>query len=241
MNCSSKKFSNSLFTARCYEEAEKCGLPLYCAFMKRFDPTYRAVTLRAKGGEIGKLQIVKTIARDSPYPDVSCLVGTGGIFHDFGIHDVDWILNITGEAPHTVFALAHAFHDDMKAIGDVDTAGVIMKFPSGVIAQMDMSREAVYGYDQRVEVFGSKGMLTGQNTCPTGAVMCNKDGITNDKFHVSFPQRYVEAYAAEMEHFLDVVFKKVEAEVTKNDALLVNRVAEAIDQSWKTGKPVTIE
>ena len=208
--------------------------------MKRFDPTYRAVTLRAKGGEIGELQIIKTISRDSPYPGVSCLANSSGIFHDFGIHDVDNILNITGEVPHTVFALGHAFHDDMKGTGDVDTAGVLMRFPSGVIGQMDLSREAVYGYDNRVEVFGSKGMLTGQNTCPTGAVMCNKDGITTDKFHFSFPQRYAEAYAAEMEHFLDVVSKNVEAEVTKKDALLVNRVVAAIHQSWKTGKSVTI-
>ena len=229
------------FSVRCYEEAESRGLPLFCAFQRRFDPTQRSVILKAKSGEIGQVQVIKTTSRDSPFPGINYLATSGGIFQDCSVHDVDVILNITGEAPKTVFVLGSAFHAEIGAIGDTDTVAIMMKFPSGVIGQIDLSRHAAYGYDQRLEVLGSKGMLQSHNPRPNAMVTSNEKGINFGKTYFDGTSRYVEAYAGEMEHFLDIIAKKAEPEVTKEGVLRVLRTLNAMETSWKTGQPVTID
>ncbi|XP_076315899.1 putative oxidoreductase YrbE [Tachypleus tridentatus] len=130
---------------------------------------------------------------------------SGGLFHDCAIHDIDLICWILGELPTSVYAHSHAFNSLFKDIDDFDTAGIVMNFPSGVISLTDLSRSAVYGYDQRIEVFGSKGMLNSGNIRPTGVVSHCSNGSTAVPICYSFASRYNDAYSFEIEHFLDTV------------------------------------
>lgn len=220
--------------------AESHNIPLLCAFNRRFDPTISSVNDRVKNNDIGKLQVIKTTSRDSPLPSIDYLKISGGIFHDCCVHDVDVICWIMGESPHTVFCLAHAFHSEIGALNDVDTVGVVMKFPSGAIGQIDLSRHAVYGYDQRVEVFGASGMLTCDNSSALASTHSHTAGSSQHPIKFSFPQRYAEAYNVEMNHFINVIKKKENLLVSKDDVLRSFNIVEAIEKSYHTGKPVTL-
>lgn len=224
----------------CYKVADNQNLPLLCAFNRRFDPTIRSVFDRVRKDDIGNVQVVKTTSRDSPLPSEGFLRISGGIFHDCCVHDVDIICWMLGEAPHTVFCLAHAFHSHIGAMNDVDTVGVVMKFPSGAIGQIDLSRHAVYGYDQRVEVFGSGGMLTSDNQSTLGATYFHTTGSTQNPIKFSFPQRYSEAYDLELNHFIDVIKQKDDLLISKDDVLRSFNVVEAIEKSFQTGQPVSL-
>ncbi|XP_058954172.1 myo-inositol 2-dehydrogenase-like [Pocillopora verrucosa] len=224
----------------CYKEADNQHLPLLCAFNRRFDPTVRSVFDRVRKDDIGNIQVVKTTSRDSAPPSEGYIRISGGIFHDSCVHDVDLLCWMLGEAPHTVFCLAHAFHAHIGAMNDVDTVGVVMKFPSGAIGQIDMSRHAVYGYDQRVEVFGSGGMLTSDNQSSLCATYFHASGSTQNPIKVSFPQRYSQAYELEMNHFIDVIKHKDNLLISKDDVLRSFTVVEAIEKSFRTGKPVSL-
>ena len=195
---------------------------------------------RVKNDDIGKVQVIKTTSRDSPLPSIDFLKISGGIFHDCCVHDVDVICWIMGESPHTVFCLAHAFHSDIGALNDVDTVGVVMKFPSGAIGQIDLSRHAVYGYDQRVEVFGASGMLTSDNCTALSSTHFHAAGSSQHPIKFSFPQRYAEAYDVQMNHFINVIKKKENLVITKDDVIRSFHVVDAIEKSFQSGKPVTL-
>ena len=195
---------------------------------------------RVKNNDIGKVQVIKTTSRDSPLPAIEFLKISGGIFHDCCVHDVDVICWIMGEAPQTVFCLAHAFHSEIEELNDVDTVGVVMKFPSGAIGQIDLSRHAVYGYDQRVEVFGSNGMLTSDNSSSLNVTHSHSVGSSQQPIKFSFPQRYAEAYNLEMDHFINVIKKKENLLVSKDNVIRSFNVVEAIEKSYRTGKPVSL-
>lgn len=189
---------------------------------------------------IGQVQVVKITSRDSPMPSPEFLKTSGGYFHDCGLHDVDLICWIMGEAPHTVFCLAHAFHSHIAEMDDVDTVGVIMKFSSGAIGQIDLSRESIYGYDHRIEVFGSGGMLTSDNQNTLSSTHFHSMGSSQPPIKFSFPQRYSEAFDLEMNHFIDVMNNKEVSEVSKQDVLRSSYVIDAIEKSFKTGQPVNL-
>ena len=136
----------------CYSEAEKAGKPLYCAFNKRFDPSMSRIQSKVADGDLGKVHIIKTTSRDAAAPSVDYVKISGGMFHDTSIHDLDmtcWILN---EEPVTVHAMGHAHSMAIGEVGDIDTIVITMKFPSGAISLIDLSRHSTYGYDQRIEV-----------------------------------------------------------------------------------------
>ena len=225
---------------RCYKVAESHNVPLLCAFNRRFDPTIHSLKDRVKNNDIGKVQVIKTTSRDSPLPSIDFLKISGGIFHDCCVHDVDVICWIMGETPHTVFCLAHSFHSEIRELNDVDTVGVIMKFPSGAIGQIDLSRHAVYGYDQRVEVFGANGMLTSDNSSSLNITHSYTAGISQQPIKFSFPQRYAEAYNLEMNHFINVMKKKENLLISKDDVIQSFNIVEAIEKSYHTGKPVAL-
>ena len=226
---------------RCYKTAESCNIPLLCAFNRRFEPTIFSLAERVKKGDIGKVQIIKTTSRDFPQPSIDYLKISGGIFHDCCVHDVDLICWIVGETPHTVFCLAHAFNSEIRAINDVDTVGVVMKFPSGSIGQIDLSRHAVYGYDQRIEVFGTGGMITSENVPALSSQLFTASGSSQPPLKHSFIQRYAESYILEMSHFIDLIKKKENLRITKDDVLRSWHVVDAIERSFHSGKPVTLE
>jgi myo-inositol 2-dehydrogenase/D-chiro-inositol 1-dehydrogenase len=225
----------------CYNEARKHGVPLLCGYQRRHDPSFRSLHDSCKKGDIGTVQIIKTTSRDNPVPTLAYLKISGKIFHDCGSHDIDVCRWIAGEDPTEVFAVATAFNKDIKALEDWDTVLITLKFPSGVIASIDLSRKAVYGYDQRIEVLGDNGMIQAMNKQPTTVVLSNQQGIKTDPYCYSFPQRYVEAYALELDHFADIIAKKVEPLLSHDDARKVNIIADGAELSCMTGKPVTLK
>ncbi|XP_042902325.1 myo-inositol 2-dehydrogenase isoform X2 [Parasteatoda tepidariorum] len=223
---------------RCLETAKKQNVPLLCAFNRRFDPGVRNLKTRVDAGEIGKIHIVKTCSRDSPKPPLEYLKISGGIFHDCAVHDIDLICWILGEYPESVSAYAHANYEDIKGIDDHDTVVITMKFPSGALANIDLSRCAVYGYDQRVEVFGSNGMLCNGEQRPTGVRSHTGKGTTAVPIFFSFASRYQEAYAQEMEHFLNVAQGTEPCEIELDSIIANSKIASACEEAARTGNIV---
>ena len=226
---------------RCYMEAETRNVPLFCAFNRRFDPTIRSVADQVTKGDVGKVHVIKTTSRDNPVPAINFLAISGGIFHDCCVHDVDMICWILAEAPQTVFCMAHAFNDEIAALDDVDTVVVVMKFPSGAIGHIDLSRKSIYGYDQRLEVFGTNGTLTSDNTTSLSSTLYSDGGITKKPYHLSFPQRYAKAYEQELLHFINVLRKKEVLQISKHDVLRSWGIVDAIERSFRCGKPVKLD
>jgi myo-inositol 2-dehydrogenase/D-chiro-inositol 1-dehydrogenase len=225
----------------CYEAAKNNNVHLLCGYQRRHDPSFAQLQEICRNGGIGTLQIVKTISRDNPVPTLAYLKISGGIFHDCGSHDIDlcrWILN---EDPEEVFCFASAFKKDIGALNDFDTVLVTMKYPSGALANIDLSREAVYGYDQRIEVLGSGGMLQANNKLPTTTVLSTKQGHQVDPNCYSFPQRYEHAYPRELDHFADIIDGKATPKLTHEDARKVAIVADAIEESCRAGKPISMK
>jgi len=225
----------------CYAEAKKHGVALLCGYQRRSDPSFQKLVEACHKGSIGTLQIVKTISRDNPVPTIAYLKISGGIFHDCGSHDLDvcrWILR---EDPSEVFAVASAFNPAIKELDDFDTILITMKFPSGAIASVDLSRKAVYGYDQRIEVLGDQGMVQAENRQPTTVVVSNEAGVHSDPNCYSFPQRYDQTYARELDHFVDVLVGKAEPRLSHDDARKVAIIANAAEESARSGQRVTIK
>ena len=136
----------------CYNLAYKMKCPMLCAFNRRFDPKLSKVKQETMEGKIGQVHHIKMTSRDSPSPSVAYLKISSGIFHDCAIHDIDMACWLVGEKPVAVFAQGSAFDPEIKAIGDVDTAAIVLKFPSGALASIALSRYSQEGYDQRLEV-----------------------------------------------------------------------------------------
>ena len=155
-----KPIANSVEVAKnCYVEASKVQLPLLCAFNRRFDSGFAGIRKQVEEGKIGKVHLVKTTSRDSPLPSLSYLKVSNGMFHDCAVHDIDVVCWIVGEEPYEVYAQSHAHSSDIADINDVDTIAIVMKFPSGVLSIIDLSRHSSYGYDQRLEVSLSIGLI----------------------------------------------------------------------------------
>jgi myo-inositol 2-dehydrogenase/D-chiro-inositol 1-dehydrogenase len=224
----------------CYKEAEKQGVPLLCAFHRRFDPTFSKLHSQCVKGDIGTIQIVKTISRDNPVPSIAYLKTSGTIFHDCASHDLDLQRWITGEEPTEVYVAASSFIKDIKDINDWDTALITLKYKSGIVGSIDLSRKAVYGYDQRVEVLGDKGMLKAENINSTAVQYATVDGIRNDPYYYSFPQRYDITYNNELQHFIEVLQGKTKPHISHIDARNNAILANACEKSAKTGDKVLI-
>eukprot|EP01119_Soliformovum_irregulare_P008901 TRINITY_DN21_c0_g1_i1.p1 TRINITY_DN21_c0_g1~~TRINITY_DN21_c0_g1_i1.p1 ORF type:complete len:336 (-),score=96.98 TRINITY_DN21_c0_g1_i1:62-1069(-) len=225
----------------CYNEAKKLNVPLLCGYQRRSDPSFMALKKACKEGQVGTVQIVKTISRDNPVPTLAYLKISGGIFHDCGSHDIDLCRWILEEDPSEVYCIASAFNKDIAAINDFDTVLMCLKYPSGAIASIDLSRKACYGYDQRMEVLGDKGMVQTMNRQPTTTIVSTAEGINSDPYCYSFPQRYVQAYADELDHFVDILHGKAQPRLSHEDARAVAIIADAAEESCRSGKPVQIK
>mmetsp|Transcript_24468 Transcript_24468/g.27214 ORF Transcript_24468/g.27214 Transcript_24468/m.27214 type:complete len:180 (-) Transcript_24468:36-575(-) len=163
-----------------------------------------------------------------------------GLFHDCATHDLDVCRWLAEEDPTEVYVAGTANYKDIGAIPDVDTAIIVLRFASSKIATIDLSRKAEYGYDQRIEVHGEKGMLKAENPFKTSVVSCTKDGHNQDVSSFSFQQRYIQTYAIELNHFMDVVEGKAEPMISHDDARKVCILANACDESLKTSLPVKV-
>jgi len=225
----------------CYNLSKTKNLFLLCAFQRRYDPNFSRVKEIVENGGVGTLQKVQTVSRDNPVPSIDYLKTSGGIYHDCLSHDIDLIRWVTGKEPIEVFSYGTNFIEGIKNIDDFDNVDCILKFDNGILATIDVSRKAVYGYDQRLSAFGDKGMATSENRQPTTVVHSTEHGISRDPNCYSFPTRYPEAYTAEIEHFLDLILgitqtPKIQHKDVHNNAI----IAHALEESARKGHPIKL-
>lgn len=224
-----------------YALAKEKNLTLLCAFQRRFDPSFMKLKKAITEGQIGKVQVIKTTSRDHPLPSFEFLKTSGGIFHDCAIHDIDVHRWLSGEDPVEVFATGYAHYPEIASFGDYDAVVIVFKFPSGLISTVDLHRNALYGYDQRIEVMGSEGMVQADNTPRTSLVISNGKGLLRDQINHSFNDRYVDAYKNEVLHFVSILKGEDEVKVLHMDVRNGGIIANAAQESAKTGKPVVID
>jgi myo-inositol 2-dehydrogenase / D-chiro-inositol 1-dehydrogenase len=225
----------------CLKVVENNKSNLMIGFNRRFDPNFASLESRIRRGDIGAVELVTVISRDPSPPPADYVKGSGGLYRDMMIHDFDMARFLMGEEFVVVNALGAALVD--KAIGeagDVDTAAVQMQTASGRIAVITNSRRATYGYDQRMEVHGSKGMLSARNIQNTTVELANAQGISGDPVLNFFTERYGQAYANEVNAFIDGMARGVSARPNGQDGLEAQKLADAATESWKTGKPVKV-
>jgi myo-inositol 2-dehydrogenase / D-chiro-inositol 1-dehydrogenase len=226
---------------QCLPVVEKAGVPLMIGFNRRFDPNFQALHRRLRDGEVGAVELVTIISRDPAPPPVSYIARSGGLYRDMMIHDFDMARFLVGEDFVSVTAMGGALVD--KAIGeagDVDTAAVQMQTASGKIAVITNSRRATYGYDQRIEVHGSKGLLRAGNVHMTTVERADGEGFTADVIQNFFIDRYVAAYAAEVNSFIEAMTKGTKPSPSGYDGLQAQKLAEAATESGKTGRVVRV-
>jgi myo-inositol 2-dehydrogenase/D-chiro-inositol 1-dehydrogenase len=188
----------------CIEVVEATGVPFMTAFNRRFDPNFANIQARIAAGEIGAVEIVTILSRDPAPPPIGYIRSSGGLFRDMMIHDLDMARFLLGEEPVSVYAVGSSLVDpEIGAAGDVDTAAVTLTTASGKICQISNSRRASYGYDQRIEVHGEKGMLRAENVLENSVEFASAEGFRRAPAKHFFLERYEAAYRAEMAHFIE--------------------------------------
>ena len=233
----------SLKRARlCQSNTEAADLPIMIGFNRRFDPNFKALKSALDGGEIGKPELLSITSFDPAPPPLSYVKVSGGLFRDMMIHDFDMANFIMGDTPLSIFAHASSIVEpDIGAAGDVDTAVVTLNYADGRIAVIKNSRRAVYGYDQRIELLGSEGLLQAQNMLENTLVKSNTSGVTGAKPTYFFLERYMLAYAAEWDAFVTSLIEGKEMPVTLADGVTSLVMAEAATLSTQSKSPVALE
>ena len=226
----------------CLAEVQKAGVPMFVGFNRRFDPSFRELKKRLDAGAVGNIEQVIITNRDPGLPELRFLATSGGLFLDFTIHDFDMARWLLGEDPVEVFAWGAVLVDPrVRTEGkDIDTAMLLLRTRSGKMCHINNTRRAVYGYDQRIEVFGSKGMLRAENLTPTRVERFGDKATCGDNPWPNFQTRYEAAYAAEMASFIHSVERKKPAEIPPEDSRKVLLLCEAAFESSQSGKPVRI-
>lgn len=223
------------------QAAKDAGVQLQIGFCRRFDHNHRAVYDMVKSGKIGQPHLIRISSRDPEPPSIDYVKVSGGIFYDMMIHDFDMARFLAGSEVTEVNAIGSVLVDPgIGEAGDVDTALVTLKFANGAIGVIDNSRKAVYGYDQRVEVFGSEGCAEDQNDTPNTAVLSTADGAVHGVAYKVMWDRYTGAFVAEMQAFADAVVNDKETPVTGEDGLYPVLMAAAATKSLHEGRPVKI-
>ena len=219
---------------------EGTNLKYQVGFNRRFDHNFESLQQAVAAGKVGKPEIIKITSRDPEPPSIDYVKVSGGIFLDMTVHDFDMARFIGGEVEE-VYANATVMVD--KAIGeagDVDTALVALKFKSGAIGVIDNCRQACYGYDQRLEVFGSGGQASAANDTPTNVSYINENGKVTDKPLYFFLERYMQSFTDEMTEFINAVQNDVPTKTTVNDGLEALRLGLAAKLSVKEHRPVKL-
>jgi myo-inositol 2-dehydrogenase/D-chiro-inositol 1-dehydrogenase len=217
------------------------GVKLQIGFNRRFDANFARVRKAIETGEIGKPRLLHITSRDPAPPPISYVKVSGGMFFDMTIHDFDMARFLMGEEVEEVYTAAGVMVDpEIGKAGDVDTAVITLRFKSGVIGTIDNSREAVYGYDQRVEVLGSKGSVSTGNCYPNQAVISTGIEVRRDLPLNFFMERYSESFAAELQSFITAVVEDKTPTVTGLDGRMPVLMGMAAQKSYKEGRPVRL-
>jgi myo-inositol 2-dehydrogenase/D-chiro-inositol 1-dehydrogenase len=225
----------------CLKVVEAAGIPLMIGFNRRFDPNFASLKKRLGEGAVGNVEMVTIISRDPGPPPVSYIKVSGGLYRDMMIHDFDLARFLLGEEPVEVHAVGSVMVDpEIGKAGDVDTAMVMLRTASGKLCQISNSRRATYGYDQRIEVHGSEGMIRAGNIHETTVEIANKAGFKADPILNFFLERYMPAYRAELAAFVAAVNAGKAPTPSGRDGLMAQRLADAATQSKASGQTVRL-
>lgn len=220
---------------------EKAGVKFQVGFNRRFDHNFLKVKSLVKDGKVGDIHIVRITSRDPAPPPAEYVKNSGGMFMDMTIHDFDMARYLSGSEVEEVFAYGAVLVDpEIGKAGDIDTAVINLKFANGALGIIENSREAVYGYDQRVEVFGNKGCAAAFNDKPSSAILSTADGVESEKPLWFFLERYMESFTEEKKQFFAAIKNNTEVPVGAIDGLKPVLIAKAALKSLNEGRPVKI-
>ena len=220
---------------------EKAGVKFQVGFNRRFDPSFAKVRELVAAGKIGTPHVLRITSRDPAPPPLAYVKVSGGIFLDMTIHDFDMTRFVTGSEVEEVYAVGAALVDpEIGRAGDVDTCLITMRLQNGMLASIDNSRQAIYGYDQRVEVFGSGGMVTVSNRTPDNHIYLNGEGTHTAKPQFFFLDRYQESYVIELQDFVDSVLENRPPPVSGRDGLAPVLIGLAARKSLQEHRPVKL-
>ncbi|HNS07057.1 MAG TPA: inositol 2-dehydrogenase [Anaerolineaceae bacterium] len=219
----------------------KAGVQCQIGFNRRFDPNFKKLHDLVQTGKIGDLHILRITSRDPAPPPAEYVKLSGGMFLDMTIHDFDMARFLSGSEVEEVYAIGEVRVDPaIGAAGDIDTAVITLKFANGAIGTIDNSRKAVYGYDQRAEVFGSGGMAATANNTPNSSVYSNADGVVSEKPLYFFLERYMESFVAEMRDFINAIREGNPTPVNVFDGRKPVVIAMAATRSMLENRPVKL-
>jgi myo-inositol 2-dehydrogenase/D-chiro-inositol 1-dehydrogenase len=229
-------------TAEALEAVKKAGVVLQTGFNRRFDHNFKRVRELVLDGTVGQPHLIKITSRDPAPPNHDYIKVSGGLFMDMAIHDFDMARFVSGSEVTEVYANGAVLVDPVIGeLGDIDTAVITLKFANGALGVIDNSRKAVYGYDQRVEVFGSEGSVCTNNDFPNTAEISTAGGVKRDNPKFFFLERYHDSYIDETRQFIDSVLNGKPVPVDGYDALQAERIAFAAKMSLLEGRPVKLE
>ncbi len=221
--------------------AVRCGVPLMVGFNRRFDPSFRRLRDEIDQGRIGDVEMVQITSRDPAPPPMEYIQRSGGLFRDMMIHDFDMARFLVGEPIVEVGAAGSALIDKAVAdAGDIDTAVAMLRSASGRLCLISNSRRAAYGYDQRIEVHGSEGMISAGNPVATTVTRADRTGFATDPLNDFFMDRYADAYRLEIAAFCAVVRGGDVAYPNGVDGLAALAIADAASESLATGRAVRV-
>ncbi len=238
-----KPIDHDLYKIRAVlDEVKKAGVKYQVGFNRRFDRNFSHVRDVVASGGVGDVHIVKITSRDPQAPSIDYVKSSGGIFVDMTIHDFDMARFLSGSEVTEVSAVGTCLvSSEIAKAGDVDTCVITLRFANGALGVIDNSREAAYGYDQRVEVFGSKGQITADNETPNNTALYTKDGVFREKPLFFFLERYNDAFIREEKEFVEACLNDTEPPVGAFDGLQPVLIAAAAKESCeKGGVPVKI-
>jgi myo-inositol 2-dehydrogenase/D-chiro-inositol 1-dehydrogenase len=217
------------------------GIQLQVGFNRRFDPSLLKASEAVRNGEVGDIHTIRVTNRDPTPPDIDFVKRSGGLFFDFTVHDFDTVRFLSGTEIVELFAVGEVLVDPrIGAVGDIDTAVITLLLANGALAVIDNSRHAVYGQDQRFEIFGSAGSVAVDNTRATFVTTSTRDGVFSERLHGSFGDRYHEAFIAELRGFLDSVREGRPVAVGAADALAAVQAAHAARRSLAENRPIRL-
>jgi len=233
----------SLKRARaCQAHAARSDQPVMIGFNRRFDPNFAALKSALSAGDIGTAELLAITSFDPAPPPVSYISVSGGLFRDMMIHDFDMANFIMETAPKSVSAAGSCLVDpEIGAAGDIDTAVVTLTYTDGRMAVIKNSRRAGYGYDQRLEVLGSGGLLQAENMLENTVVKSTPEGVSSARPTYFFLERYMQAYQAEWAAFVEVLLGGSPPPVSLDDGVRALAMAEAAMQSFNAGRPVDLD
>ncbi len=221
----------------CLAEMANLGVPFGVGFNRRFDPTIQKLKAAIDSGDIGQVEILSITSRDPAPPPIEYVLSSGGYFRDSTIHDLDLARWLLGEEPVEVSAFgSHLVDPAIREAGDFDTAVTSLRTESGKLCMINNSRRAVYGFDQRVEAFGSNGMLQTANEMESGLLRwTGTESAAQDRLKLFFLERYAESFKVELDDFLDAVEGGHQPSVTGEDGRQALILADAAQKSAETG------